>query len=519
METKSAPNEHSQEITDRNLLIVAREASGFITIRFVGTLIGLGSNLIFARLLGAELLGAYVLASTTVLLTSLLASFGLGYMLVRFVPISLSERDESGAAGIFALSARTVLTTSLTACLLILVLRGFIADTVFSEPLLHAVLPIAAVTVVPHTFVILFGPTLRALKRLTLEGLSTEIIYKVALIGCFLALFAFGFRLRGLMVAFAVGNAVTAAAMLLFINRTSPRLLRGPRAMPRPRRELFVFSGMMFSVAVMNYIMGITDRFMLGILGSSGNVGVYNIAFLVSNILATVTMAFNNIFSPIISELYHGGRRSELRSLFQSLTRTIIMIVTPAFLWLLAFGDDLLGVFGKEFAAGYPSLVVLGLAALLSCAVGSVSMILAMTGHQKYNVWNTITVTVLNIVLNLVLIPRYGILGAAVATGISLTLVNVIRMFQVRRLLGLVPYTKAYWKPVAAGVVVLGLALFLRARTPPLSIWQIVPLLVAFFGVYAGLIVALGIERDDRLIIGRIILKLRPARGTRDEAR
>lgn len=506
---------HSQEITDRNLLIVAREASGFISIRFIGTLIGLGSNLIFARLLGAELLGVYVLASTTVLFASLLASFGLGYMLVRFVPIALSERDESGAAGIFALSVRTALTTSLLGGLAILLLRGFIAGTMFKEPLLVSILPIAAVTVVPHTFVVLLGPTLRALKKLTFEGFSTEIVYKVALIGGFLAFFAFGLRLRGLMMAFAAANAITALAMLSLVNRTSPRLLRPPRSVPWTRRELFVFSGMMFSVAVMNYIMGITDRFMLGILGSSENVGIYNIAFLISNILATVTMAFNNIFSPIISELYHGRRRSELRALFQSLTRTIIMIVTPAYLWLLAFGDDLLAVFGNDFVEGYPSLVVLGLAALLSCAVGSVSMILAMTGHQKYNVLNTVTVTVLNILLNVFLIPRYGILGAAVATGISLTLVNVVRMLQVRRLLDLVPYTRAYVKPVAAGAVIFALALFLRARTPPLSIWQIIPLLLAFFAVYAGLMAALGIERDDRLIIQRVILKLRPGRGTK----
>ena len=70
---------------DKNLVHVTKQATGVMAYQLVGLVIGFGSNLIFARILGADLLGVFVLAQTTLLVLSLLASFGMGPTLLRFI--------------------------------------------------------------------------------------------------------------------------------------------------------------------------------------------------------------------------------------------------------------------------------------------------------------------------------------------------------------------------------------------------------------------------------------------------
>jgi O-antigen/teichoic acid export membrane protein len=259
----------------------------------------------------------------------------------------------------------------------------------------------------------------------------------------------------------------------------------------------------------MNYSLSISDRVMLGMLGTSRDVGIYNIAFLVSNFLMLVFMGFNASFAPIISELYHSGKRQELRSLYSSLTRGIIIIVTPALCWLVGFGDDLLRVFGQEFVAGYVALIALCVGVSIRCAIGSVGTLLVMSGHPRYNAVNTVVVTALNIALNWVLIPRYGLAGAAIATAISIAAIDTIGLIEVRILLKILPFRRGYFKLLAAGVGALAGNLLLRVHTPPLSPIMIGLVLLGTFAVFLGLLVAMGIERDDRLIVRRALDRIR----------
>ncbi|MFH1502730.1 MAG: flippase [Candidatus Eisenbacteria bacterium] len=505
----SSARADASELTDRNLLHVAKQTSGVMTSRAVGMALGLASNIVFARILGAELLGVYVLASTTLLFLSLVASFGMGHTFVRFVPVSLSRGDEPGAAGVFRLGARLVFASSVLFGVLLFVLRGVVAGPIFNEPLLLPILPLVALGTVGATFQLVLGHTLRALKRTAQESFCLEIVNKTAKLALFLALVGLGLKLSGITAAFVAAYFISAGAMLFLIGRQAPFLLRGPARLPMPGREIAAFSSMMFFVGFMNYSLSISDRIMLGMLGTSEDVGVYNIAFLISNILTLVFMGFNSSFAPVISELYHNDRRAELRSIYSSLTRTILIIILPAFCWIVGFGDDLLRIFGGEFVSGYAALVVLGVSVVVRCSVGTVGTMLVMSGHQKYNAVNIVIVTATNVGLNLLLIPRYGLLGAAVATAVSVSLIDAVGLIEVRVLLKIHPYRRIFLKVLLAALAALAGNVLLRSNTPDLPAVAIFGILAATYGLFAGLLALMGLERDDRLIIGRILSKLR----------
>jgi len=506
---ESSGGSFSRELADENLLLVAKQTSGVMTSRSAGMLIGLGSNVIFARLLGADLLGVFVLATTTLLFLTLVASLGVGHTFVRYVPVALSRGDQEGAAGVWRLGTRVALVSSLLFGLLLFLLRGVLSGPVFKEPRLEPILPIIALGMVGSTFQLILGHTLRSLKRTAQESFCLEVINKGAKLSLFLGLVHFGFRLTGIAIALVAAYFIGAGAMLSLINRQAPFLLHGPSRLSVAKRELLSFSSLMLFVGFMNYSLSISDRTMLGILGTSQEVGIYNIAFLISNVMQLVFMGFNASFAPVISELYHNGKMEELRSLYSSLTRAILIIVVPAFSWLVGFGDDLLRTFGQEFVAGYAALIVLGVAVVVRCSVGTVGTMLVMSGHQKFNAINIVAVTAMNIVLNILLIPRYGLLGAAIATAVSVSLIDNVGLIEVRLLLKIHPYRRAFLKLIAAAAAVLAGNIYLRQHTPELSFVPIVGLLAATYAAFVGLLALMGLEHDDRLIARRFLRRLR----------
>ncbi len=498
----------SENNSDRHLIHVAKQATGVMTYQFIGIALGFGSNLLFARVLGAELLGVFVLAQTTLLILSLAASFGVGPMLLRFIPVALSRGDREGAASVFAVGARAVLVTSAITIAVLFLGRDVLANRIFNEPRLLNLIPIVAIAILPAAFVKVFGFSLRAIKQTYRETFCVEIVAKSAKLLIFLLLLSTGLKLTGLTWALTASHTAAAAAMAFVIDRHAHYLTRGPRETTVSTRQIFTFSATMTFVAFMNYSLSITDRTMLGILSTSEDVGIYNIAFLISNMLTLVFMGFNNAFSPLISELYHNDRKEELHNLYSSLTRTVLIIVLPALIWIVGFGDDLLLFFGEDFQAGYLAMVILGAGVLTRCAVGSVGTILMLSGHQIYNAVNIAAVTAANIALNLFLIPRYGVLGAAIATSISLAAINVVGLIEVKLLIGIWPYRLSYLKLVAAGAVALAGNLYLRDRTPEFSFAPAILMLVATFVVFLGVLALLGIEEDDRMLFGRMIRRV-----------
>lgn len=511
-----SPSQGQRTLADTSLISVTKQATGVMSFRFIGVFLGLASNVLFARLLGAELLGVYVLASTSLLVFTLAASFGTTQMLSRFVPVSMSRNDDAGAAAVFAFGLRIVLFAGALCTALLVVTRNPIATRIFDDPLLAQVLPIAAVGILPAALSQYLGGTLRSLKYSAGEAFCTEVAYKIAKLAIFIALFAVaGLRLRGVVWATSLGYLGSIAVMLVIIGRKQPTFLRGPRSTSADTRQLLTFSAAMFFVAFLNYAMSITDKLMLGVLATSTDVGIYNVAFLIANMLTTVYMGFNMSFAPVISELYHGGRTEELRSLYASLTRTVLIIVVPACIWLIGFGEDVLHLFGGEFAVGYAALLILSLGAVARCIAGSVAYLLMMSKHQACNLWNIVGSMGLNIGLNMYYIPRYGVAGAALATAISIVAVYGVGLLEVKILLGLLPFRRSYLKLLAAAAVTLPGTLYARSVTAPLVHWQLLGLLVLTYALFLGLIALMGMERDDALILGRLMGRLGVSRLVR----
>jgi O-antigen/teichoic acid export membrane protein len=101
--------------------------------------------------------------------------------------------------------------------------------------------------------------------------------------------------------------------------------------------------------------------------------------------------------------------------------------------------------FGEKYIIGASTLFILGLAQLINTAVGANGYLMNMCGYEKVLLINDIFMAVINIILNYIMIPKYSIVGAAIATAISIASFNLFKVFQVKYYLNIIPFNRKYF--------------------------------------------------------------------------
>ncbi len=194
---------------------------------------------------------------------------------------------------------------------------------------------------------------------------------------------------------------------------------------------------MMFSSSMIFIIFSI-DVLMLGYFRTSEEVGVYRIISQISSLNVIFLIVFGTIVGPKISNLNSKGDQQELKKVIRSSTKLIFFATAPIFLTILIFSKKILSFFGPEYALEQHVLILLATAQFLYAVSGFVDLTLNMTGRQKVYTRITTSSAIANILLNIILVPLYGLEGAALSTAASVLLTNFISLIYIKRKLNLV---------------------------------------------------------------------------------
>jgi O-antigen/teichoic acid export membrane protein len=181
------------------------------------------------------------------------------------------------------------------------------------------------------------------------------------------------------------------------------------------------------------------DAIMVGAIRGTSAAGIYTVAARLARLLTWGVLTVNAIGGPLISDLYARGEHRELQRMVSLAAGGIAAFTVPAAAFMVLAGPWMLGIFGPEFTAGYGVLVLLAAAYSIRALSGTVGMLLAMTGHQREAAWGVGSGAAVNILLNALLIPRFGMLGGAIATATSSAFYNCILYLLVRSRLNLEP--------------------------------------------------------------------------------
>ena len=471
-----------------------------VSIAFVGGLIGRGLryllNVVIARGLGAEALGTFAFGMVVLKFLSVFSRLGFDNAALKYVPRYRSETKESHILGLTIVGLGFPVATGIILAV-VTTLGSPLLSPVFDQRLLET-LPLFALGIPIFSAMFVGMAITRGYNESRYAVYTRDIGQSVSAI----VLVAVGAFLLDDFVATVLGYVISIAVGLVLVTW----FLRRQQALRfdiRPEfefREWFVFSVPMLAIAVTQFLTNWTDILMLGAFVSAEEVGWYQAAYQTSVLLLVVLQSANSIFPSIASGLYDQGEYERLESTYIAVTKWIVYLTTLGGAFLLIYRSEILRLFGETAPEAEMALAILAVGQFTAAGVGATGYLLSMSGYERVESVNTLTVVVLNVVLNYVLIQQYGIVGAGSATAISLGLLNLVRLAEVRWFLGIQPYHRTYWRGgVAAGV---GIGVLLIGRFLPLF-----PLAKAFVAGACGLLgflgsmYVLGVDEYDRLLI------------------
>lgn len=313
------------------------------------------------------------------------------------------------------------------------------------------------------------------------------------------ALLAAGVGFFAPAVAYLAAFVVVAVVGHLLLNRLVT--LVGPT---RTRVvELLRFSVPLMMSAFVMVLLTKTDTLMVGYFRSSAEVGLYSAAYPLANGMLMVLTAIGYLYFPMASRFDAQDEHEEVTAIYELTTKWGLVISFPLFLVYVLFPGDLLAlVYGAFYRDAALAFAVLAVGGLSSLVFGRCQETLSALGKTGWILATNVGVYVLNVALNLVLIPAYGILGAAAASMFSFLLLNGGLWLILRAQFGISPFSRHTLRTLALYLVVLLPAGALAAQVVTLTIWTLVPI-----GLAAGLatlaITTVGgcLQAEDRVVL------------------
>jgi O-antigen/teichoic acid export membrane protein len=186
------------------------------------------------------------------------------------------------------------------------------------------------------------------------------------------------------------------------------------------------------------------DLWVLAAFEQGTELDAYAAAARISQVILLFLTSLNLVFSPFAADLHARGERERLDKLFKRSTRWALAATLPLLIVLFVAADDVLHAFSARFEVGEGALRILLAGQAANVATGSVGFILIMTGYTWLDLVDNAVGAGLLAGLAIALTAAFGIEGAATAAAVSIAALNVVRLFQVHRLVGIQPYERAY---------------------------------------------------------------------------
>lgn len=405
---------------------VARGASGVFGLRIASAGLSFITGLLLARLLGTIGYGTYTYAMTWVGLLAVPGALGLDKLLVREVAIYETKSEWGLIRGLLRWANKSVLIASSGLALLAAVISGIFVS--HQDSLVLVSLWIALISLPLVTLTRLRQAVLKGLNRVMAGQVPEMLIQPVLFIGFTVTAYllfgqgltipwTLGINIAATGIAFTVGTRVLVKTLPPPINKTFPSY-----KITEWMRSAFP----LMLIAGMQIINARIDIIMLGAMKGPKEAGMYSVANHGAELIIFILFAVNTALAPTVVSLYTSGDIKKLQDVVTKSTRIILLFSLPIGLALIVFGHWFLLLFGEAFTQGRTALAILSVGQLFNASMGSVGLLLVMTGHERNAAIGVGISAALNIILNALLIPKWSIEGAAIASASSMITWNIL---------------------------------------------------------------------------------------------
>ena len=389
-------------------------------------------TILSARWFGADGMGLMAMINTIIVFAGAIAWLGIQWSVVRYI----NQRKAQWVAGrirtLHTYIIKTVLPFSIFIAVVLLLLRGWLANTVFGEPRLEQLILYLAFA---FPLIVLWNigmEMIKGYKDLTTYHSINKIAKVLLRLGIIGLIWGGSQTLLGPAIAMILASASGFFMML-------PGLWGWWRELPKDNTVIPAEAGILrtslpMMVTLLSWlVINQTDIVMLGIMRDTSEVGVYQVALRIAMLIPFWLIIVNMIVWQKIAQLFYSKQKKKLQDLLKMASWISTWIGLIAFIVFFIFAKHRMAIFGKEFIYWAILLQILCFWQFVNACAWPVGNYLNMTGRQKILQYIISITAILNIILNLILIPKFWSEWAAISSAISLVSWNLIMAIYVKK--------------------------------------------------------------------------------------
>lgn len=409
-----------------------KKAGSTFVLKAFGLITAFIFQIALGRMLSPEAYGEYTMYLTYSMLFSVVSILGMDRNLIK--EVARFSKNEHKCKSLLNFSFQISILITILFSIIILFSRkyiGFLSG--FSASLLIAMIVVKTLVALLDGF--LQGKGL--VVQVTILNSVLNNILRILLFACFI--FIDSNSLNAALYSFIISELITIIIRFKKFYRIKDFGIRTKGLFSKEQKTDFIkYSITITLISGLGLMIQNIDKIMISTYLDLSSVAVYKVT---QNYVSLITIFSTPFiaFWPIISKLFSENKIEQIEIEMKRIISIVTYLVIPMFYIFLFLGDDLLRIFGEVYVTQKARLVliILAFSFLVDAVSGPIGSILTMTKYAKYGLYNNIISLLTNFILTLLLIKKYGIIGVALGTGISIILNNLISIIEVKLLLGI----------------------------------------------------------------------------------
>jgi len=503
-------NSDGSEKTARDLA----KGGGIILLgSFAGLAMEYGMRVMVARNLGVSQYGLLAIGTSVLMIAGTFGLLGLQSGLSRFISFYRGRNETGKVKGTLTGGLMITVPVSILFGIVTFVSAEKLSVWFFNEPEMIPVIRILSAGVPLLSVFFFLLAVLRGFKNMGYFTAARDFSEKGSRLVLTAAVLIAGFGLLGVCWVYPAALIVSIITGMFLLRR----IVRKEKDWDASdhvsvKKDLVVFSLPLMGVRMLGIFRHRIDTIIIGFFMTSYYTGLYNAAMPIARALQMVLSSLNGIFMPSISELYAQNNIQELRSVYRRTAKWTFCLTLPAYLFILTFSRQIImAMFGSEYKDAWIPLVILATGIFINTSSGSFGDTFIAVGKTGVNLLIVVFLVSINIILNIILIPLWGIAGASMANAVSLIIVCIIGFLYLYKVLKLQPFSVYHVKILLSGSIALGAGWLFYYLMSDFFNGDILFVFLSFFLIYILHFILLyvfgGMDEIEQNMIKNIIAK------------
>ncbi|WP_338729840.1 flippase [Haladaptatus sp. DJG-WS-42] len=460
---------------DNLLALLASSALIFLGVG-LSSISRFAERIVIARTFTPAVYGEVTLGLAILSVGLTISLIGLNHGMPRFVS---RYDDPKEIRGVWLVGLLASMVTSVLMAVALILNMDLLTTYLFDDAVSTDLLTIFILLIPVNVGVNIGVGFLRGMENTKYKFYAEDLIRPGVRLLLLIGILAAGFSIIAVGYAYAIASVLGLFVVHYFANRLVP--LFGP--VKTHTREIVAYSIPLTLAMFLTVLLTQMDTLMVGFFRSSAEVGLYNAAYPLASSLMLFVSAFGYLYLPIVSRLDSEGNYEDISSIYRVTTKWGFIASFPAFAAVFIFSSELLTMFfSPEYAPAGLALTILSLGFLTDAAMGHNRTTLAALGYTTHMLFADIITLTLNLLLNVYLIPRYGFVGAAVATTAAYVARNTVVSIILHVKFGITPFSRITVTTYLVVPLVLGPIAYLLS-----TVMTLTPLTFVAFVIGIGL--------------------------------